>query len=270
MAIKISGTEVISNTRTLENITGANGIYTGFHPVETAITTVLNFATPMMSLTMSGNVTFSESNKAAGRSAMLLLDTSSDTHTPTFSANIKWQGGTTPTWGDYRFWQIALQCIDGTTVRGIALGYESTGTTPSETISLSGTSGTPEPTSNTVSAANYCRAGLTLYADGTMTQADGYQGNSNTSFGRWCNVTPSQTYYVRGTHQSGDAQADDSQPLNSWLALSSGRSFMVIDTTNSLNYGYKHSVLKVEIASDSGGSNILATGYYDIEWSGLA
>jgi hypothetical protein len=128
MAIKISSTEVIDNSRVLQNITGANGVCNNFHAAAVAITTVLNFALPVMSLTMSGPVTFTESNKLLGRSALLLLDTSPSAFTPTFSANIKWQNGVTPTWGDYLYWQIALQCIDGTNVRGIALGYEFTGT----------------------------------------------------------------------------------------------------------------------------------------------
>jgi hypothetical protein len=127
MAIKISSTEVIDNSRVLQNIAGANGVYNNFHAASVAITTVLNFALPVMSLTMSGPVTFTESNKLLGRSALLLLDTSATAYTPTFSANIKWQNATTPTWGDYQYWQIALQCVDGTNVRGIALGYEFTG-----------------------------------------------------------------------------------------------------------------------------------------------
>jgi hypothetical protein len=273
MAIKISGTEVIDNSRVLQNITGANGTYGNFYTPISIITTAIDFATPMMGLSMTGNVTFTESNKSAGRSAMLLLDTSSSGHTPTFSSNIKWNGGTAPTWGDARYWQIALQCIDGTTVRGTALGYE-TGAAPSETITLSGTSGSPTAVGLVVSFNDYARCGLTFYTDGSITQASGTSGNGNTSFGNWCNVTPSQTYYIRCTQISttapGTGSAGDAQPLNTWLALSSGRSFMVIDTTPTLDYATEHTVVKIEIASDSGGSNILATGYYDFEWTGLA
>lgn len=273
MAIKISGTEVIDNSRVLQNITGANGTYGNFHSSATIITTVINFATPMMTLSMTGNVTFTESNKSAGRSAMLLLDTSSSGHTPTFSSNIKWNGGTTPTWGDARYWQIALQCIDGTTVRGTALGYE-TGAAPSETITLSGTSGTPILVGLIVSDSNYARVGLTFYTDGSITEASGAGGNGNSAFGNWCNVTPSQTYYIRCTQISTSAgsfgSAGDVSPLNTWLALSSGRSFYVIDTRDTLVYANENTVVKIEIASDSGGSNILATGYYDFEWTGLA
>lgn len=273
MAIKISGTEVIDNARALQNITGANGTYGDFYAPISIITTAIDFATPMMGLSMTGNATFTESNKSAGRSAMLLLDTSSSGHTPTFSANIKWNGGTTPTWGDARYWQIALQCIDGTTVRGTALGYE-TGAAPSETITLSGTSGSPTLVGLIISASDYARVGLTFVTDGSITEASGSGGNGNTSYGNWCNVTPSQTYYIRCTQIStsdpGAGSAGDAQPLNTWLALSSGRSFMVIDTTETLTYGTRNTVVKIEIASDSGGSNILATGYYRYEWDGLA
>jgi hypothetical protein len=125
MAIKISSTEVIDNSRVLQNITGANGTYTNFHAAATTITTVINFSTPVMTLTMSGNVTFSESNKGAGKTAILILDTSASGHTPTFSANVKWPGaGTAPTWSDSRYWEIAFVCWDSTTVRATAVGFD--------------------------------------------------------------------------------------------------------------------------------------------------
>lgn len=269
MAIKISGTEVINNSRALVNITGADGAYSNFHAsAQTVATTLLDFNDPVQYQLMTANRTYTESNKLTGRHSLFLLDTSSTGYTPTFSSNIKWAGGTEPTWADYRYWMISMQCVSATIVRASAAGYE--GSAPAETISLTGTSGSPTVLQLIVSNNDSARAGLSFAADGTYTRASGTGGLGNTLQGNWCNITPSQTYYIRGTHISGDAQADDVSALNTWLALNSSRTFVVIDTTPTIAYANRDSTLKVEIASDSGGSNILATGYYFIEWSGLA
>lgn len=126
MAIKISGTNVIDNSRGLVNITGATGIYTEFHPAASSITNTLNFNLPVMTCTLEANTTFSESNKDEGKICLLLLDISTSNYTPTFSSNIKWPGGTTPNWTGYRHWQITLQSIDTTVVRATATGYDAT------------------------------------------------------------------------------------------------------------------------------------------------
>ena len=208
MAIKVTGTTVIDNSRVLQNITGANGVYNNFHPASTAITSVIDFSTPFMTLTMSGNVTFTESNKLLGRSALLLLDTSSSAYTPTFSAEIRWQNGVTPTWGNYRYWQIALQCVnvftEGTKVRGIALGYEFTGSAPpvTETITLSGSPGlgynvTVTQRENGQSAAFwYFNSNGTVYRSGAEYESPDIQFRAGIE---WCGVVPSQTYYIRCT-----------------------------------------------------------------------
>jgi hypothetical protein len=125
MALKISGTEVVNNSRALTNITGASGVYDGFHPSVSSITNALDMNKPVMTLTMSANVTFTESNKSAGRSALLILDRSAAGYTPSFSANVKWpSGGTTPVWSDHRYWNIALVCWDSTIIRASAVGFD--------------------------------------------------------------------------------------------------------------------------------------------------
>lgn len=123
MAIVVGSTEVIDDDFKLQNITGANGKYDAFHANVNAITNVIDMNKPIMTLNMSGNVTFTESNKSAGKTAVLILDTSSSAHTPTFSANVKWGSDTEPTWGDYRYWNIAFVCWDSSIVRAVAVGY---------------------------------------------------------------------------------------------------------------------------------------------------
>jgi len=269
MAIKISGTEVINDSRALVNITGADGVYSQFHAsMQTVATTLLDFSDPVQYQLMTANRTYTESNKSIGRHSLFLLDTSSTGYTPTFSSNIKWAEGAEPTWASYRYWMIPMQCVDATIVRAAAAGYE--GSTPTETISLTGTSGFPDTLDMIFSNSNSARSGLTFQTAGGITQTDGAGGTGDAIQGSWCNVTPSQTYYIRGTHISGTIyQADDASPLNTWLSLNLQRSFLVIDTRATLSYSSENAILKVEIASDSGGSNILATGYYELEWDGL-
>ena len=67
---------------------------------------------------------FSEENKAAHRSIILLLDTSASDHDPTFSSNIKFVNATTPTWDDYRYWVISMICLDSTNVLASATGHD--------------------------------------------------------------------------------------------------------------------------------------------------
>lgn len=123
MAVQVSGTTVIDNSRVLQNIAGANGKYDAFHPNVNSITTVIDMNEPMMTLSMSGNVTFSESNKSAGKTAVLLLDTSASGHTPSFSGNVRWAEDSEPNWSDYRYWNIALVCWDSTIIRAAAVGF---------------------------------------------------------------------------------------------------------------------------------------------------
>lgn len=125
MAIQVSGTTVIDNSRILQNIAGMNGEYDNLQPTVSAIGTVIDFNTPMMTKTLSGNTTFSESNKATGHSAILLLDTTTSNYDPTFSSNVKFPAdGSVPAWDDHRYWIITFVCFTGTTVRAAAVGYD--------------------------------------------------------------------------------------------------------------------------------------------------
>lgn len=121
MAIKISGTTVIDDSRVLTNFTDMIGTFGPFFPNSSTITTVLDFTKPLMTLTMSGNVTFTASNILAGRTAVLLLDTNTAPHTPTFPASV--QFSSTPTWSGSRYWIIGFLCVSGTEARAFANGF---------------------------------------------------------------------------------------------------------------------------------------------------
>jgi len=98
-----------------------SGTYNKLHGVVSTITTVIDFDQPINKLTMSGNVTFTESNKAEGKSCLLKLETAGNT--PTFSGNIKWASDQEPTWGDHGYWVISFICDDATNVFASATGH---------------------------------------------------------------------------------------------------------------------------------------------------
>ena len=129
MAVKVNNVEVISDARALNNVFNTdNCSYRDWHPTATTITTVINFATPMMVLDMTGNVTFTTSNKATGATAVLILDTTASNHVPTFPSEVKFPS--TPTWANNRYWTISFVCWDNSTVRATAIGFDAPATTP--------------------------------------------------------------------------------------------------------------------------------------------
>lgn len=104
------------------------GSYTNLHPVvnsNTAATgaTTFDVNKPMHHFTMTGAATFTGVGIAAGKTAMMVLDTSATPHTPTWNANIKWPDATEPTWADYRYWVINMTCLNGVTILASAQGY---------------------------------------------------------------------------------------------------------------------------------------------------
>tara|TARA_Y100000389_G_scaffold189727_1_gene213794 strand:- start:1324 stop:2148 length:825 start_codon:yes stop_codon:yes gene_type:complete len=130
MAIKLAGTTVISNARAIENMTDIEGNYGQFHGTPVTISTVLDMNNPVMRRTLTAATTFTISNMATGRCALLLLDVSTSGYLPTWPANIKWPGdGTEPDWDatGQRLWLVGLTCWDNTTVRATATGWGGTG-----------------------------------------------------------------------------------------------------------------------------------------------
>jgi hypothetical protein len=97
------------------------------------------------------------------------------------------------------------------------------------------------------------RASYDLYSDGTGLAA----GDSNTNF-NWGTPTTSgagNSYWVRATLSSGSTPSGSA--LNTWHQLSTTRGWSVFRSSGSV--GTTTSVLTVQIATDSGGSNIIDT-----------
>lgn len=276
MAILINGTSVISDTRKLENITNATGGVGHWAPSPSTITDNINFTTPFMTCSLTAATTFTESGYSEGKSAILILDTSTNAYTPTWSANVNWDGNTEPTWATYRYWLIRFYCAPSNEIRASAVGYTSQASPPTETISLEGTTSVPETFFDSGSGIQDLVMGWTFNSDGNVYKYESIYnvGGSGTylhSSTTWNNITPSTTYYIRVSNFADNTLSiSDSDTLNTWLALTTTRTFRYRDSRPLNSYGQAMGTMKVEIASDSGGSNILATGYYECEWAGTA
>lgn len=139
MAIKVSSQTVINNSLALENVAEFEGLFTNFHPLVSAITTDIDFTKPFVTLAMTGNVTFTTSNRNTGKQVTLLLDTSTTPYAPTWPSEVKFP--TAITWSSSRFWTISFTCWDASTVRATALPYVAAGTqssTMDSSFSLTG------------------------------------------------------------------------------------------------------------------------------------
>ena len=280
MAIKVSGTEVIDNSRKLTNVADMQGNYSGFKPVAAGATDNISFENPVTTCVLSADTTFTESGTGtSGRpTCTLLLDTSTSAYTPTFSSAINWENNTEPTWATYRKWQITFHEITDSPLRidASAVGFSAQNSQPTESVTLEGTTSSPERLRDDTGIVPFV-AGWRFKSDGNVYK---YESPNNVSGNgeyvhsttTWNNITPSQTYYIRVTNYSGGANLDTgiSDTLNTWLALNTTRSFLYKDTRAITSYADTNGIFKAEISSTSNGSNIVATGYYQVYWSGTA
>jgi hypothetical protein len=104
------------------------GTYTNLQPVintNAAVTgaTTFDVSKPMHHFDMTGAASFTGVNIAAGRTCMMVLDTTATPHTPTWGSDIKWPGAEEPTWADSRYWIVSFTCLDGAIILASASGY---------------------------------------------------------------------------------------------------------------------------------------------------
>lgn len=132
-----------------------------------------------------------------------------------------------------------------------------------EFVNLSGTTGSPN-TDADFEAPGTARAGWQFLATGDCVKYSGTAHNKPEWYGnpsRTTHSTPDATYYIRATDDgSGDDVPPDSGPaLNTWWSLASSRTWY---WEAGPGFDESDGQIKVEIATDSGGTNIIATGYY--------
>ena len=116
-----------SSTDTWDFNKAITGTYTNLHPVVNTLNVVtsqvIDMTKPMHHFDMTGATAFSGVSIAAGRTSMMLLDTTGTPHAPSWSTDIKWPGATEPTWTDSRYWLISFTCVDSSVMLATAQGY---------------------------------------------------------------------------------------------------------------------------------------------------
>lgn len=116
-----------SSTDTWDFNKPISGSYTNLHAdlttASVGTSAVIDLTKPMHHLTMTGATTFQAVNVAAGRSCMIVLDTTTTPYTPTWQSDIKWPEAVEPTWANFRYWVISMTAWNGTTTLASAQGY---------------------------------------------------------------------------------------------------------------------------------------------------
>jgi hypothetical protein len=291
MAVKVSGTEVITDNIGLDNIVGASGIHGSLHPSPSVITSNVTFSNAMQTCIMTGNQSFTISGASEGRTTCVLLDTTSNAYTPTFPSTIAWSldgSVAEPTWATYRHWQITLLSgVGGGYQIGSAVGYTAqSATPPTEAVTLHGTTSTPEEVWDGI-GTGALEIGWRFKADGNVYKwqhPNNTQGNGETLYSttKWNNITPtfntgvnpSNTWYIRFSNFSGASISTTySSSLNIWIPLNTTREITWYNNQQSNAVGTVEGVGKVEIGYVAGGgspSSVTATGYYKVTYSGTA
>lgn len=241
MAIKIAGQTVINDSFGIENMSGISGKYGQFHANVTPITTVLDMSKPTMSVTLSGNTTFTATNLAVGRACILLLDVSSSGHTPTFPSSVEWPGdGTAPDFdaSGIQTWVVGLTCWDSGTIRATATGWGDPQTASvdlgsqarvfnniifwDEVTSPHGKAAV-QATFTTTGAVNYTTTGTTTNGSTGVGSSTNQSGSSS-----WGSGVTGSDYEVKfnfTTSNTGGGIVVG--PNNVWLPLSSNRTWAV-------------------------------------------
>ena len=128
-------------------------------------------------------------------------------------------------------------------------------------VNLSGSSGTPNSTSDLQVDPDNSESGWRFNSDGSI------QRNLNGGYSAW-NPTPDEwsarqpitaigdNYWIRATLDAGSTPTAGT--LNTWQQLSTNREWYISRPV----VGVSTFTVKIEIATDSGGTNIIATGYY--------
>ena len=273
MAIKISGTEVINDSRAVVNMSNIEGTYSQFHGSATIITTVLDMSKPIMRRTLSAPTTFTASNIATGKCAILMLDVSSSGHLPTWPSSIQWPGdGTEPDWDatGVQHWLVGFTCWDNTTIRATATGWGAGSGTPANDMEYTMTVGNVGYTATSLFGRNAGGTG-SPYGAGAFGSLD-------------TNAVPTGIYSspagtVRSmTFRDGYLYQSSQQDDEFWLQLQNNSSYYPNQAPTTSGDGTGWSILTWDTDSDSSNgsqvqsratstySTFLSSGVYVSQW----
>ena len=289
MAIQTQGVTAINDSRELVNIAYTqNCTYKDWQPTVQTITTDLDWHKPLMKLDMTGNVTFTFSNLKQGSSVVLILDTTTTPHTPTFPAEVKFP--TAVTWTDHRYWIISMTCwhaVGGSEeIRATAVGYDALGT-PSSTMDSTFTIPTNWVVYNIFNSTigfPECYCYITFahepgnnrikvdFADGDSSQPTNFRGPVYINYTGLTNITSVQAQYnVQSQSCSGDCTPsnyafgptpvsdgynsgtyDDLPTTFGWMAQANPNSFATQRATTQAAFNSANPDFRVKLVCDQG------------------
>lgn len=134
-------------------------------------------------------------------------------------------------------------------------------------VFLSGSSGTPNTSTDTSIAPNVAEAWWQFKTDGTVwriVSSVGTQWNTGTEW-EADQPTPGDDYWIRATLLAGGDAPTSGPSLGTWHKVAGSGSVTrkwTWETDGSTGEDIRAGTLKIDIADDSGGTNILATGHY--------
>lgn len=265
MAIKISGTTVINNSRSVINMSGIEGNYTNFHGIVTAITNNLDMSKPVMSRTLTADTTFTASNLATGKVCLLMLDIGSSQYIPTWPASIKWPGdGTEPDWDatGVTKWLVCLTCWDNTTIRATATGWGTGTQTASVDLGSAARSyekynwwdeSTNPHTAGTASMTFQTTGGVSYSANSPTGTIANQNFDTQTGTSSWGTAVTGSDYEIKyqftTDHFGGSVTANPGN--NVWLSLGSARTWTVSTSTSGESEGRITGTVSIRRASDN-------------------
>lgn len=132
-----------------------------------------------------------------------------------------------------------------------------------EVITLSGTTNPGHnAASDATSDPDPAEAGFRFNTNGTVDKNENSVYTSFQAGTEWSDLqpTPGQDYWIRFSSDSGNDP--DTVTMNTWLKVAGTSSLSREATWTQDSAGLNEGSAKVEIAEDSGGSSIVATGFY--------
>ena len=147
----------------------------------------------------------------------------------------------------------------------VSVTINDTSTNSFETVSLEGTTGSPEVSGSFPITDGSILMGWRVNSSGTIEDYDSDRFPQYRSSGHldWNSNAPSptKTYYVRATVYSSDTGQSFSNPTpspnayNTWVQLNISRSFFFSDNDASNSYGPRVAVIKLDISESASGSD---------------
>lgn len=135
-----------------------------------------------------------------------------------------------------------------------------------ETVSLSGTSGSPNLSQDKENTPTNALAGWRFNTDGNVERVVSDVWQTFRGSTEWINYGPVGDYWLQATLNAGDAPNFSSAALNTWHVIhgtgQGQRTFQWLEDSDPGSFASTDGTLLIEISNDSSGTPVLASGYY--------